>query len=163
MTYAGATRMHDERGSRWLVLISLALNLFCIGVAGALVVRTYYSAPPVHAPVDRSAAARIDRLAATLPPPDAEKLRTEFRARAATVEPAREAYRRAQDAARAVLRTEPFDAAALRAAMRDTRAARVVLDEALHEVIAAAAAQMSPAGRNKLADWPPGSRAEPNR
>lgn len=163
MTYASATRLHDERASRRLVLVSLALNLFFIGIGGALIVRTYTSSPPVAAPIDRSAAARIDRLAATLPPADAEKLRAEFRTQAAKVEPAREAYRHAQDTARAVLRTEPFDAAALRNAMRDTRAARVVLDEALNEVIATAATQMSAEGRRKLADWPPGSRAEPHR
>jgi uncharacterized membrane protein len=159
----GSTPMPVARTSRWLVLISLALNLFFVGVAGALVARNYLSTPVLVAVPDRSVASRIDRLAATLPPADAEKLRAEFRARLATVEPAREAYRRAQDTTRDILRTEPFDIGALRAAMAQARAARLVLDEALHGVVAAAAAQMSPAGREKLADWPPGSRGEPNR
>ncbi len=56
---------------------------------------------------------------------------------------------------RAALRAEPFDAAAVRSAMADTRAARQALDLALHDVIATAAAEMSPAGRNSLANWSP--------
>jgi hypothetical protein len=39
--------------------------------------------------------------------------------------------------------------------MAQTRAARQELDRALHDVISTAAADMSAAGRNKLADWPP--------
>lgn len=163
MTMASMIQVPFERTSRRLVLASLALNLFFVGVAGALIVRNYASAPAPSAPVDRSVAARIDRLAATLPAADADLLRAEFREHTATVEPARDTYRRAQDAVRQVLRTEPFDGVALRAAMAQTRAARQALDEALQDVIAAAAARMSPAGRRKLAEWPPGSRAEANR
>jgi uncharacterized membrane protein len=163
MTMASSLPLPVARTSRWLVLGSLALNLFFVGVAGAMVARNYFSTPTLVAVPDRGVAARIDRLAATLPPPDGEKLRAEFRARSATVEPAREAYRRAQDAARSILRSEPFDVAALRAAMAQTRTARLILDEALNEVVAAATTQMSPTGRAKLADWPPNSRSEPNR
>jgi uncharacterized membrane protein len=163
MSLASTIRIPDDRASRRVLLVSLALNLFFLGLAGAFVVRTYYAPSATPALVDRSVAARIDRLAATLPPADAEKLRGEFRAEVAKVEPAREAYRVAQDKARAVLRAEPFDVAALRVAMRETRAARQTLDEALHEVIAAAAMDMSAAGRGKLAEWPPGSRADPKR
>lgn len=163
MTMASTAPMPVDRTSRWLLLASLALNLFFVGVAGALIVRNHAAAPASSAPVDRSAAARIERLAATLPPADAEVLRGEFRARSAAVEPARDAFRRAQDTAREFLRAETFDVGALRAAMAQTRAARQALDPVLHEAIAAAAERMSPAGRKKLADWPPGSRAEPNR
>lgn len=162
MTMASSLPMPVARSSRWLLLVSLALNLFFVGVAGALIARNYASTPVLIPVPNHSVASRIDRLAATLPPADGEKLRAEFRARAQTVESARDAYRRTQDAARAVLRAEPFDVAALRAAMVQTRAARQVLDEALQGVVAAAAEQMSPAGRARLADWPPGSR-EQNR
>ena len=137
-----------------LVLISLALNLFFVGVFAAYVVRHYVSAPPAAGVIDRSPAARIDRLAATLPASDAEKLRSEFRSQETSVEAARDGYRRSQDAIRRILRAEPFDPAAMRAAMADSRVARQAFDQVLHGVIAAAAAQMSNAGRNKLADWP---------
>lgn len=163
MTMATTIHTFSDRTSRRLVLASLALNLFFVGVAGAMIARSYSSAPGASVPINRSAAARIDRLAATLPQTDADELRAEFRAHAATVEPARTAYNQAQDATRQILRTEPFDAGALRAAMAQARAARQALDEALHDVIATAAARMSPAGRTKLAEWPPGPRPETNR
>ncbi len=51
------------------------------------------------------------------------------------------------------LRREPFDNAALRAAMAESRAARQEFDTALQAVMAQAAGEMSPAGRAALADW----------
>jgi uncharacterized membrane protein len=151
--------MTADRNSR-LLLVSLALNLFFVGAAGALAVR-HYLAPPAATPVtlDRSVAARIDRLAATLPASDGDILRAEFRARSAPVEAAQRTYRQAQDRMRQALRAEPFEVEPLRAAMAETRAARPGFDQALQELIAAAAAKMSAAGRNKLADWPPRSRS----
>jgi len=63
-----STAMSDDRNTRWLVLLSLALNLFFVGIAGALAVRHYTEAPAAGtALVDRSAAARIERLAAAAP------------------------------------------------------------------------------------------------
>jgi uncharacterized membrane protein len=144
-----------DRASRVVLFVSLALNLFFLGALGATAVRQLWLQPPAAIEPSRSAAERIDRLAATLTAADAEKLRAEFRSRERTLEAAHSAYRRAQDAVRAALRTEPFDVAVLRSAMADTRAARQALDLALHEVISTAAAQMSPAGRNSLADWSP--------
>src|SRR3954447_12663328 len=99
----------EDRSSRWLVIGSLALNLFFIGTIGSLAVRHYVMpaqptaadrprtaaarierlfAPPA-ADRPRTAAARIERLAAPLPAADAEKLRTAFRAREAAAENAR--------------------------------------------------------------------------
>jgi uncharacterized membrane protein len=145
----------DERGGRLLLLVSLALNLFLIGAGGTLAAR-YYLAPPPAAPViDRSAAGRIDRIAATLPDSDAAILRRAFRANEAEVEVAQRNYREAQDVGREALRAEPFDVARLRSAMTDIRAMRQKFDESLQKLIAQAATQMSSAGRNKLADWPP--------
>ena len=60
------------RGSpRWLLLGSLALNLFFIGIALALAVRAPAAAPTW----DRDVFVRVERLAATLPPADADLLR----------------------------------------------------------------------------------------
>jgi uncharacterized membrane protein len=147
-----------------LILVSLSLNLFFVGVFAAYLLRHYVSAPAATSVIDRSPAARIERLAATLPAADAEKLRSEFRNRQATVDVARENYRRAQDVIRRILRADPFDPAAMRGAMADTRAARQAFDQALQAVIVSAAEQMSVAGRNKLADWPSSrSAGEANR
>src|SRR5262245_319503 len=148
-----------DRTSRVVLLVSLALNLFIVGVAGAVAVRQFLPAAPATSPeASRSAAARIDRLAATLPASDADLLRGEFRAHESVVESANSVYRRAQDKVRAALRAEPFAIEAVRAAMTETRAARQGLDVVLQDVIASAAGRMSPAGRHKLAEWPPPRR-----
>ena len=151
-----------DRASRIVLFVSLALNLFFLGALGATAVRQLWLPAPAAFEPSRSAAERIDRLAATLHAADAEKLRAEFRGREQALEQAHSAYRRAQDAVRAALRAEPFDVDAVRSAMADTRAARFALDLALNDVIAAAAARMSPAGREKLASWtPPFGGAQP--
>ena len=161
MTTLSAPAVGD-RASRAVLFVSLALNLFFLGVLGATAVRQMWLQPPAVIEPSRSAAERIDRLAATLSAADAEKLRARFRTREQALEAAHSAYRRAQEAARAALRAEPFDVAALRSAMSDTRAARQALDLALHEVISTAAAQMSSAGRGSLANWsPPHGGASP--
>jgi uncharacterized membrane protein len=149
----------DERRHRTLLLISLALNLFFIGVTAAFVVRTYWPQPatPSFEP-SRNAAAHIDRLAGTLPAEDAARLRAVFHGREQTVEAAHSGYRAAQDAVRGALRTEPFNLAHLKAAMANTRVARQRLDEVLQDVIATATVEMTPAGRDKLAEWPPQRR-----
>jgi len=159
MTFATSAPLGDERASRWLVLASLALNLFLVGAGGTLLARHYLASPATPAPIDRSVSARMERLAATLPAHDAEILRAEYRAKATTVDGARQTYRNAQEEVRRILRTEPFQGDAMRAAMTQQRAARQVFDQLLQDVIASAAGKMSAAGRDKLADWPPGQRS----
>jgi uncharacterized membrane protein len=134
---------------RWLLIASLALNLFFVGIGAALLIRQ-------PAPPDRSTAARIERLAATLPAADAAKLRDKFQAHRAAVETARQGYDAARDAIRDALRREPFDVAAMLAAMTRARAARQTFDQELQTLLANAAAEMSPEGRARLAEWPPG-------
>jgi uncharacterized membrane protein len=157
MTFVTAT-LGEDRATRWLVLASLALNLFFIAAGGTLLARHYLATPTGPAPLDRSVAARMERIAATLPTADADILRAEYRAKATNVDGARATYRNAQDEVRRILRTEPFQAGAMRAAMSEQRAARQVFDQSLQDVVASAAARMSAAGRTKLAEWPPGQR-----
>ncbi len=147
---------NPEAGARlrWLLLGSLALNLLFVGAAGAVAVR--YSSPvplTTIARIDRSLAARLDRLAASLPPADADAMRAELRGEAVKVASAQADLRLSQEDIRKSLRAEPFDAVAMRAAMAENRAARDNLDQVLHDMVAAAAAKMSVVGRNKLADW----------
>jgi len=164
MTLASSAGWGEERTARWILLVSLGLNLFFLSATGTLVFRHYVAERAMSAaPLDRSVGARIERLAATLPAADGEVLRGEYRANATTVDASREGYRNGQDAVRQTLRRDPFQPDAMRAAMAETRAARQTFDQLLQEVIASAAAKMSPAGRNKLADWPPGPRAEASR
>ena len=63
MTIAQTVSSPGSATPRWLLLGSLALNLFFIGVAIAFVIRT----PAPAAPADRSDAARIERLVAADP------------------------------------------------------------------------------------------------
>ncbi len=141
--------------SRWLLLGSLALNLFFIGAAIALAIR-----PPAPAPAwDRDVFVRIERIAASLPLDDAVILRGQIAANRDGIESAQAKHRSAQNIIREVLRAEPFDANALQAAMANTRAARQAFDQAVQGVFAGSAAQMSQSGRQALADWPPGRPA----
>ena len=156
MSFTHALSLPDRSSPRWLLLASLALNLFFVGATIAMLVRS-------PAPPDRSVSARIERLAATLPSPDAGKLRGEYIANRTALEQARTGYDNARDTIRQALRREPFDLEAMRAAMSQTRAARQNFDQVLQSAIAAAAAQMSQDGRNKLADYPPGSRSANSR
>jgi uncharacterized membrane protein len=143
-----------ERGaSRWLLLGSLALNLFFVGIAIAMAVRA-----PAPSYWDRNVFVRIERLAATLPPADADTLRGEVNANRAPIESAQTAYHTAQDHIREVLRQEPFDVEAIRAALAKTRTARLTSDQTVQDVFAVIAAKISPAGRQAMANWPPGRK-----
>jgi uncharacterized membrane protein len=147
------------RGStRWLLLGSLALNLFFVGIAAAMAIRA-----PAAPSWDRNVFVRVDRLAANLPPGDGNLLRNQIKANHDAIEDMQTKYRAAQDTTRATLRQDPFDVATLQGAMAKTRAARQNFDQTIHGVFAAAAAQMSPAGRRALADWPPGQKTAGNQ
>jgi len=143
------------RWSRWILFVSLALNLFFIGAWAAFAWRHF--AWERHRPW--TPATRIERLAAALPAGDAEKLRSQFRTHQANIEEAVASYRQAQRGTREALRAEPFNADALRSAMAEARNARGKLDEALQDVIASAGAAMTPEGRRSLADWTPYRRS----
>ena len=92
------------RWSRWILFISLALNLFFIGAWAALAWRHYAGAR--HGPWDPSV--RIERLASALPSGDADKLRAYFRAHQGDIEASVAAYRQAQRHTREMLRAEPL-------------------------------------------------------
>jgi uncharacterized membrane protein len=136
-------------GSRWLLLASLALNLFFVGVAVAMAIRA--PAPPPR--WDPNVFVRVERLAATLPPADARVLNDMIAADHAAIESAQSKYHAARDEIRASLRQNPFKVEDMRAAMGKTRAARQSFDLVIQGVFADAAAKMSPAGRLALADW----------
>jgi uncharacterized membrane protein len=139
---------------RWLLLGSLALNLFFVGAAGAVAIR--YTGPvplATVARIDHSMAGRLDRIAAKLPPSDAELLRAQLRSEAIKVAAAQADLRLAQEDVRKSLRAQPFDAEAMRTALAESHTAHDNFDQVLHDTIAAAAARMSLVGRTELADW----------
>lgn len=150
MTMTATAPMGAARSSRWLLLGSLALNLFFIGVAIAMAVR----GPALPPNWDRNVFGRAERIAATLPPADGNILRDAINASRQALEDKQGGYRTAQDKAREALRREPFSIDDLRAAMVQTRTARQDFDQLLQGAFADAAARMSPAGRQALAAWP---------
>lgn len=146
--------LQEERRSKRFMLISVALNLFFVGVAGTLLVRSYFAPPSVvTVTIDRGAGARMERIAATLPPADADIMRAAYRDNATTLDAARDDFEDAVGAIKQSFRTEPYDIEATRKAMADTRVKQQRFIALLHDAISAAAGKMSPAGRAKLAEY----------
>jgi uncharacterized membrane protein len=140
---------------RWLLLGSLALNLLFVGAAGAVAFR--YSSPvplTTVARIDHGLVGRLDRVAATLPPADADIMRAQLRDDAVTIASAQADLRLSQDDVRKSLRAQPFDPDAMRSAMAANRAAHENFDQVIHDMIATAVGKMSVVGRTKLAEWP---------
>ena len=104
---------------------------------------------------------RVERLAATLPPADADILRGEIQANRAAIESTQAAYHSAQDSIHDVLRQDPFDAEALRAAMAKTRAARLTSDQTIQGIFAAIAAKISTGRQTGLGQSAAGTSSPP--
>ena len=153
MSIAHALPSPARGSSRWLLLGSLALNLFFVGVALAMFIRA-----PAPSYWDPNVFVRVERLAATLPPADAQILRAQINANHAAIEDTQTKYHSARQHVHEVLRQEPFDVAVMRAATAQTRAARLNFDQTIQGVFADIAAKISPAGRQALANWPPGRK-----
>jgi uncharacterized membrane protein len=146
-------------GARWLLLGSLALNLFFIGVAVAMCL----NAPARTSRWDPNVFVRVERMAAALPQADGDILRGEMRARQDAIAAAQTKYHDARNAIRETLRQEPFKADDMNAAMAATRAARMAFDGALAGAMSEAATKMSAQGRQALADWRPSRRSTGKR
>ena len=154
MTLSLAPAAMTRGSSRWLLLGSLALNLFFVGIGVAMAVRA-----PAPRYWSSDVFVRMERVADALPPADADLLRGASNARRPELAAAQTAYHRARNEIRESLRQDPFDPAALRDVMARTRAARQTQDQILQNLFAGAAAKMSRAGRLALADWPPNRKS----
>src|SRR5262249_49721223 len=153
MSIAHALPGATHGSPRWLLLGSLALHPFFVGVALAIFV-------PAPAPSywDPNVFVRVERLAATLPAADAEILRNQISTNHAVIDQAQTNYHSARQHIHEVLRQEPFDVEAMRAATAQTRTARLNFDQTIQGVFADIAANITSAGRQALANWPPGRR-----
>lgn len=141
--------------ARYLLLGSLTLNLAFAGAAGAVAFQHATKLPPLQPVVgmDRGVEQRFERIAAALPANDAKIIRAEFRLQAIPLATAETQVRLCEQAVRDALRAQPFDPAAVRAAMTQTSQAKDRFFKLVHETVAGATAKMSPAGREALADW----------
>jgi uncharacterized membrane protein len=158
MSIAHALPADMHGSSRWLLLGSLALNLFFIGVAIAMLIRA-----PAPSYWDPNVFVRVERLATTLPPADAEILRRRIAASHSAIDEAQAKYHSARQHIHEALRQEPFDVGAMRAATAQARAARLNFDQTIQGVFADIAADITPAGRQALANWPPGRKTASNK
>jgi uncharacterized membrane protein len=139
--------------ARWLLPVSLAVNICFVGAAGAVAFR-YTGEVPLSevTQIDHGAADRLDHLAAALPSTDAQVMRSEIRADEVRVAAAQADLRLAQEEARNSLRAEPFDIDAMRTAMQQVQVARENYHLVLHKVFEAAVPKMSTVGRAQLAN-----------
>lgn len=135
---------------RFALTISIGVNVF---LAAVILTHLWFhrASMPAHSADVRP---RMERMAASLPAGDGDTLRAVFAGRSDAVTAETTAYHQAQEAIRAALRAEPFDPAALQAAMAAARDRRRALEIELQGVIADTAAKISMAGRAKLAEWP---------
>ena len=139
--------------ARWLLPISLALNVCFVGAASAVAYRYTGDVPlPAVDLIGRSAGDRLDRVAAALPANDAQIMRAQIHAEEVKVAAAQADLRLAQEEARNALRAEPFDMNAMRASMAEVQVAREKYHTVLHEVFEASAPRLSVVGRNMLAN-----------
>jgi hypothetical protein len=148
-----------ERGAylRWLLPISMVLNVAFMGAASAVAFRYTGTVPLTNVMRARhNMLAKLNEIASTLPSRDADLLRAEIGVDARQVAAAQADLRLAHEALRNTLRAEPFDPEAMRAAMAVDRQAHENFELVLHDVIASAVGKMSVGGRNKLADFSTG-------
>jgi uncharacterized membrane protein len=154
--FAPSARVRSS--SRWLLLLSLALNLFFVGIAVAMGIRA-----PAPSTWDSNVFVRVERMAATLPPADADLVRSGMKAHRDTIAAAQDKYYAAREGIRATLRQDPFKVDDMRAAMTQTRMARQAYDQVIQGVFADIAEKMSSAGRHALADWRASRKSSSNR
>ncbi|MEP9379186.1 periplasmic heavy metal sensor [Aquabacter sp. CN5-332] len=149
---------------RLLLVASIALNLFFLGCAAAMVVRPAPS-PVIATSVDHSPTARIAAIAATLPPADARILYEKFRAAEPEINAEQAVSEKAQSVVRQTLTAEPFDPEAATRALATLQTTRRDLWHILHGVAVEAATQMSADGRARLAGGlpPNAQRTSPNQ
>lgn len=136
---------------RTTLFASLAVNLLLIGggvgayLAGVRLEKPMAQAPPAQPPGQRA-------FMAALPPEVRGDVREEMVRTWSDQRPARERARDTRQRTLDVLRTEPYDAAAMRQAFADARAADGSVLQAYQDSVADAFARMTPAQRRAVAD-----------
>ncbi|MGB6760341.1 MAG: periplasmic heavy metal sensor [Xanthobacteraceae bacterium] len=137
-------RIDDGTRVHWLLLGSLALNLFFVGAAGAVAYRYTGTVPLTQVTrIDHNLVGRFDRIAESLPPADSDVMREQLREDAIKIATAQADLRLSQDDVRRSLRAEPFDAEAMRNAMMENHAAHERFDQVIHDMLATATGKMS--------------------
>lgn len=129
--------------ARWLLPASLALNIFFV----VLAVRHH----PYWHPHPPDAGHIADFMTSGLTPADAAILQQSFAAHASAMDEARKAGRDFPDKIRAALTANPFDSAALTAALKEGQSDHQAMEDAMAAALVEAATKISPEGRLALA------------
>lgn len=161
---------------RWLLPVSILINLFLAGAVVALALPMLSGPPPrppfgAHGPTgpggprgpdgpDRPGKphgplAMVERMAESLPPADAAILREAVASRSEAMQAADKEMRSFPDRLRDALDNEPFQIDVLKSVFTEGRAARMAMEDALSTSIVEATQRMSAEGRHRLADWRP--------
>jgi uncharacterized membrane protein len=151
MTSIAIDRVYQRPG-RGLLFVSLAFNLFFLGLLGAT---AYNALKGGTIPIDTSPRGRIERLAANLPAADRDVLRQALADQQAEADAAYKVVENGWANARARLAATPYDMGAAEAAMAEVRRNKMALNAILHHVVAVGAARMSPEGRAQLGAYRP--------
>ena len=156
-----SSSQREDSRRRWFrngLIVSLALNLFLVGIVGVWAFRPLwrerFEAP---APIAENLTKRMmNRL------PDADKpiLQQAFHKRHDDIRAHMKMARAAQQDARRSLRADPFDPELFSAASQRARAARDTAQVAMHQAMREAAIAMSAEGRARLAQPPRGQRGD---
>jgi uncharacterized membrane protein len=145
--------MSPRRISRWLLPVSLSLNVFlAVAMAVQLTSSPGFGPPPPRPRPDRIA----EEIAATMTPADGDILREVFASHAPQLARGPESFHALQDRIRQVMTAPTFDAEALRAVFAEGRQGRTAMDDAVEASLIEAATRLSPEGRRKLGEWRPG-------
>lgn len=133
---------------RVFLAVSVALNLFLAGMMIA-----WHMRPPPPPPPGPWFERMIQRMSADLPPADRAILQSSYEARRQELDRMDKEVQAAREKVSAAMRAQPYDPAALEAAMAAARDVREPVIETVEQAVAEAATKMSPEGRAKLADW----------
>ncbi len=127
--------------------LSIALNVFLVGVIGAHLLHSRRE-PPHVSPIDKMLTRAHDNLS----PEDAATMQRIIEQSRPDLMRYEQETKEAHARANAILRTEPFDAAAYIAALGESRSHRRAFEMQMEQSFVAAAQAISPDGRRRLAD-----------
>jgi uncharacterized membrane protein len=137
---------------RWLLPASLVLNVFLIFLCVAAILLPRLRPPHDAHPHPGSI---LEDLTRNLSPADAQILRDTMSDSLQQMDQAHRAHATLPQRLQDILRREPFDKAAFKEQLVQTRQAEKAADAALDDALPNAIAKISADGRRKLAEWMP--------
>ena len=142
--------MMGSRTRSWLLVLSLGLNLFLVG----LMAGHRFSPPPVPEALPGTVFADLRRMADVLPAETVGEIRQQFESHRLEIIRGLMAMRAARDEVREVLRQDPYDPEALRAAFQGLRDRTADVQSVVHGVLVDVAGLLDPEERLAIVRTP---------